>query len=150
MNSLDTNVLISALDEEAPGHDSAFALYRRLFNEPEGWVLADQVLFELYRALRNPKIFRSPLDPKTALEVVEELRNRSHARCAAYETRQWKELTRLLEQNAERKGLLVFDAVLAVTLKAAGVKRFYTRNVKDFEAFGCFEAVDPPDVPETG
>jgi hypothetical protein len=39
--------------------------------------------------------------------------------------------------------MLVFDVVLAVTLKANGVKRFYTHNVKDFQTLGLFEAVDP-------
>ena len=39
--------------------------------------------------------------------------------------------------------LLVFDAVVAVTLKGAGVDTFYTRNAGDFRAFGLFEVIDP-------
>jgi hypothetical protein len=31
-------------------------------------------------------------------------------------------------------------------LKSKGVKTFYTRNTRDFQAFGLFEVVDP--VPE--
>ena len=35
------------------------------------------------------------------------------------------------------------DAVLAETLRARGVTRFYTRNVADFSGFGFFEVVNP-------
>lgn len=68
---------------------------------------------------------------------------RSHARCVAYASSQWSEVLQLLRKSEQRKGLLVFDAVLAVTLKAHGVSCFYTRNVKDFAAFDLFEVVDP-------
>jgi len=103
MMSLDTNVLVQALDEEAPGHQPAFAVYRRLFEESDRWIVADQTLFELYRALRNPKVFASPLDGEQALSAIEEIREHSHARCAAYETAHWAELTRLLGTVGHRR-----------------------------------------------
>lgn len=49
----------------------------------------------------------------------------------------------LLGKTQKRKGLLIFDVVLAVTLYNHGVKTFYTRNVKDFISLGLFEVVDP-------
>lgn len=143
MNSIDTNVLIHALDQSAPGHKRAYEIYRRMFSEVDAWIVADQTLFELYRALRNPKFFETPLDGVEALEIVEQLRDRSQVRSVAYESRLWREVTGLLRATGDRRGVLVFDIVLAVTLKAGGVKRFYTRNTKDFEGFGFFEVVDP-------
>ncbi len=52
----------------------------------------------------------------------------------------WFELYRLMRSFPARQ---VFDLVLAITLKKQGVKRFFTRNVKDFDSFGFFEVVDP-------
>ena len=37
----------------------------------------------------------------------------------------------------------IFDARIAYSLAAFGVKRFATRNVGDFERFGVLEAFDP-------
>ena len=42
----------------------------------------------------------------------------------------------------DRKGVLVFDAALAVTLHGRGVKTFHTRNTRDFRDFGLFDVVD--------
>ena len=49
----------------------------------------------------------------------------------------------MLRRFPDRKGILVFDAALAVTLQAKGVKTFHTRNTRDFRDFGVFEVVDP-------
>ena len=143
MNSLDTNILLYALDRASPAHQEAFAVYRRLFTEPEAWILSDQTLFELYRALRNSRILQRPLTPRKAIEQIEEIRSKSQCMHVAYESSLWPTVIQLLENTARKKGLLVFDAVLAATLHAAGVTRFYTRNTKDFQAFGLFEVIDP-------
>lgn len=41
------------------------------------------------------------------------------------------------------RGIGVFDAILAVTLQANGITKFYTRNVKEFKRFGLFEVINP-------
>ncbi len=143
MNSLDTNLLLVALDESASGHHRAYGLYRQMFEQRGAWVVADQTLFELYRGLRNPKVVRNPLPTEDALEVLSDIRDRSHAMHVAYDISLWKKVVGLLRDRPERKGLLVFDACLAVTLHARGVRRFYPRNVRDFEPLGLFEVVDP-------
>ena len=143
MNSIDTNLLLYALDATSPAHEESYEIYRRLYEESDAWVLADQTLFELYRALRNPQILERPLSYRKAVAQVEEIRSRSQAHHVAYETGLWPKVLGLLEKSARRKGVLVCDAILAVTLHANGVTRFYTRNTKDFEAFGLFEIEDP-------
>ena len=42
----------------------------------------------------------------------------------------------------------IFDRVLSVTLQRNGVKRFYTRNTRDFAEFGFEALVNPIDDPE--
>jgi len=143
MNSVDTNVVLYALDKTSPDHHRARSVLQRLVSEPGQWLLCDQMLFELYRALRNPKVVRRPLTARAAAGQLSFLRERTGALHVAYERRLWPEVLALLSQHDRRKGILVFDVVLAVTLKANGVKRFYTHNVKDFQTLGLFEAVDP-------
>ncbi len=143
MNSVDTNVLLHALDEEAAGHKRAYAIYDRLMKERDSWVLADQTLFELYRALRNPAVCAEPLSAARAIEQIEFLRSGGAALHCGYEAKLWPNVVRLLLKCPDRGGLLVFDAILAATLHAHGVTCLYTRNVRDFESFGFFEVIDP-------
>jgi predicted nucleic acid-binding protein len=144
MKSIDTNLLVHALDRSSPYHDKALPLYEQLMTERGGgWVIADQTLFELYRAVRNPSIFERPLSAGQATRLLEQIRDRSAAVHCAYDARLWPKVLELLRRFPDRKGILVFDAVVAVTIHAKGVRTFYTRNTADFRDFGFFDVVDP-------
>lgn len=143
MNSIDTNLLVHALDESSPLHALAFPIYERLLTERQRWIIADQTLFELYRALRNPSVFIRPLSVGQATELIEQIRDRGAAAHCAYDVKLWPRVMDLLRRFPDRKGILVFDATVAVTLHAHGVKTFYTRNLKDFQVFGLFDVIDP-------
>jgi predicted nucleic acid-binding protein len=58
MNSLDTNILIYAANSDAPEHAKALAVVNLMLANPSEWILSDQVLWELYKALRHPKILQ--------------------------------------------------------------------------------------------
>jgi len=71
MNSVDTNLLVHALDRSSQLHAMAFPIYERLFSERQSWIIVDQTLFELYRALRNPSVFRHPLSVGQATRALD-------------------------------------------------------------------------------
>jgi predicted nucleic acid-binding protein len=48
MESLDTNILLYAPDEDCREHDAAIRLVNEALRSPADWMLADQVLFEMY------------------------------------------------------------------------------------------------------
>lgn len=146
MNSIDTNLLVHALDQSSPLHAKAFPIYERCLTERQSWLIADQTLFELFRALRNPSVFRRPLSTGQATRLIEQIRDQGAAAHCAYEARLWPRVMDLLRRFPDRKGILVFDATIAVTLHARGVKTFYTRNLHDFREFGLFEVIDPTAV----
>lgn len=143
MNSIDTNLLVHALDQSSPLHAKAFPIYERFLTERNSWLITDQTLFELYRALRNPAVFRRPLSTGQATHLIEQLRAHGAAAHCAYDAKLWPRVMDLLRRFPDRKGILVFDATVAVTLHARGVVKFYTRNVRDFREFGLFEVIDP-------
>jgi toxin-antitoxin system PIN domain toxin len=146
MNSLDTNILIYAINSDCPEHSAAWQVYEAMLQHPANWILSDQVLFEFYRALRNSKILQNPLNHQQALKQVEFLRNRSGIRPCAYNTGLWSDLINGFGQG-NPKSTHIFDRVLAVTLRHHGVTTFYTRNTKDFEGFGFTVVINPIDVP---
>lgn len=142
MKSLDTNILIYAVNSSCKEHNRARAIYEDLLSNPADWIVADQVLFEFFTALQNPNILAKPLSKHKALEQVRFLREESGAMCCAYEVSAWNSLVTMLGASKD-KNRIIFDYVLAITLKINGVKTFYTRNKKDFESLDLFEVVNP-------
>ena len=142
--SLDTNILLYAANEDAPEHEVCKDLLRQIIKDPTEWVIADQVYLELYRALRNPRVMSNPLSAKPAATHVTILRDEMGISHCGYASECWKALIR-------RLGAYDFpykrtpDAVLAATLLSYGVKRFYTRNTKDFESSGFESVINPVD-----
>ncbi len=140
--SIDTNVLLYAANRDCPEHTACLRLLTEAASSPADWVLADQVLFELYKALRNPKILRRPLTAPAAAAHIERLRDGfGFARCW-YEGSCWSSLLGKLGKPAFPYQH-THDAVLAATLRHHGVKVFYTRNTKDFLEAGFDEVIDP-------
>ena len=142
MQSLDTNILLYAINRDCPEHEPCRALVARALDAPSQWVIADQVWFELYRLLRHPVVLRKPLDAATAAHTVAWYRDRSGWAYCAWTPGQMGRL------HAQWRGddfpaRRTFDTVLALTLRAHGVTRLYTRNGRDFAAAGFAEVIDP-------
>lgn len=142
MNSLDTNILYYATNTACPEHEKARTLLERVANEPVQWIIADQVLFEYYRLVRNPVVLAKPLSSVEAAERLRFFRDELGCRHCAYDRGCWEEaIDGLSEPSFPARR--TFDLVLAVTLRRNGVDAFYTRNVPDFESFGWFQVIDP-------
>jgi toxin-antitoxin system PIN domain toxin len=144
MNSVDTNVLIYAVNQGCVEHEKARAVYEIMLATPREWILSDQVLFEFYRGLRNPKILERPLTHRQSMKQVVYLREESGVLHCCYETSFWNQVTKK-GANSNPKAIHVFDRVLAVTLLNHGVRNLYTRNEKDFEEFGFEQLINPID-----
>lgn len=147
MNSLDTNILLYGTNSDCAEHAWARPLVERLVREADHWMLADQVLLEYYRLLRNPAVLAKPLGAAEALARVEFFRSVAGCLHCGYELSCWKDMQPWLGRDgfpARR----TFDLMLAATLRANGVRTFYTRNARDFRDLAFFEVIDP--VPSSG
>ena len=144
MNSLDTNILLYAANTGAPEHEKALAVVDTMLANPSEWILADQVLWEYYKALRHPKILQKPRTAPQAAAQVRFLREESGVTCCAYEIAFFDDVMTTLEKPRfpyQR----THDAVLGITLRQHGVKTFYTRNEKDFTDMGFNQVINPID-----
>jgi toxin-antitoxin system PIN domain toxin len=144
MNSLDTNILIYAVNSGCVEHERAKRVYESMLRDPSQWVLSDQVLFEFYRGLRSAKILERPLNHQEALRQIEFLRVHSGVLHCAYETAFWDDFLKDFRDVRSRPSH-IFDRILAITLRKNGVSTFYTRNTKDFAEFGFKSTVNPID-----
>jgi len=143
-NSLDTNVLIYAANEDSREHLQALKVVQEMLANPESWILADQVLFEFYKALRNPKILEKPLTASEAAQRIRFLREDIGVARCCYELGDWAPVWEQLAQPAT-PAQRTHDIVLGITLKKNGVKSFYTRNTKDFQSIGFPDLINPID-----
>lgn len=144
MKSLDTNILVYALNADCVEFQHAAAALREALDQPEEWIIADQVYLELYKALRNPRIFSKPYGAEEAFSKIQMLRDQSGLRRCCYSDPVWDQLAVRI-QSHDFPYQRTHDAVLAETLLKAGVKTFYTRNTKDFEGYGFAFLVNPID-----
>ncbi|MDX1384235.1 MAG: TA system VapC family ribonuclease toxin [Thermoanaerobaculia bacterium] len=140
MISLDTNLLLYALDPRAPEHEPARAFLEEC-GERSDVAIAELVLVELYLLLRNPAVYTQPLSAPDAVETCQSFRR--HPRWALIES---AEVMSEVWARARREGVArrhIFDARLALTLRRNGVRELATRNVRDFEGFGFDRVFDP-------
>jgi toxin-antitoxin system PIN domain toxin len=144
MNSLDTNILIYASNGDAAEHLKAQKLVEELLAAPTEWIIADQVLIELYRALRNPAVFQRPATAPEAWGMVNFYREEAGCQRCCFELEMWRRLEAHLK-STRFEAKRTFDAVLAITLISNAVEVFYTRNTKDFKRFGFRSLVNPID-----
>lgn len=144
MNSLDTNILIYALNSAAPEHAKALAVVNMMLANPSEWILSDQVLWEFYRVMRHRKILHKPRTAVQAAAQIRFIREQSGVACCAYETRLFDEVLSLL-QKPRFPYQRTHDAVLGMTLLRHGVKTFYTRNEKDFTDIPFSKVINPID-----
>lgn len=141
MLSVDTNILVHAVNSGSPDHDWANAFIASHLANQE-FAISEYVLTEMYVLLRNPVVMPKPLSAPDAVNLIMQFRlNKSWTLLKTTSDNSesiWKEAAK--PQFPRRA---IFDARLAYSLAAQGVKRFATRNIADFQRFGLFEVFDP-------
>jgi len=142
LSSFDTNILIYAANEDCPEHEICKSFLSQAVSDPDQWIVADQVYLELYRALRNPRVLRLPLNAVKAAAHIELLREGLGFLHCGYVVKCWGAVMTQLKQG-DFPYQRTHDTVLAATLMQHGVKIFYTRNTKDFINCGFQQVVDP-------
>lgn len=111
------------------------------FDPPE-WIVADQVLLEYYRLVRNPAVLQKPLSATDAGRRIRFFRDETGWRHCAYDRDCWNEAVLGLSDSSF-PARRTFGLVLAVTLRRNSVDTFFTRNPADFDAFGWSIVIDP-------
>ncbi len=144
LSSIDTNLFLYAANEDVAEHSACKEFLKKAIEQPSHWIIADQVFFELYRALRNPRVMAYPLSPKQAANHISILRDQLGIMHCCYISECWNDLMVHLESDhfPYRR---THDAILAATLVNHGVKKFYTRNTKDFIDSGFQAVINPLD-----
>jgi predicted nucleic acid-binding protein len=140
---VDTNVLVYALDADAPRHAAARALLEAARDASATLFVSSQILCEFYSIVTNPRRVAKPQSAADALAAIAGLLAFLQVLpVPAQAVAGWMNLLR----RHPVTGGDVFDLQIIATMQANGVQRIYTFNNADFEAFPELSIVTPASV----
>ncbi len=144
MLSVDTNILLPAVEVENADHETAAAFLGSLQSRGDV-AISEFILLELYGLLRNPAVLAKPLSAPKAAEVCEAFRAHPHWQVIgfppdsrAFHNQLWPSLRH--KGFARRRA---YDLRIALSLLRNGVTEFATVNLKDFEGVGFRRVWNP-------
>jgi uncharacterized protein len=138
--SVDTNIIVYSLNRDSEMHGAAREFLAGIAPRNDV-VICELVLVEVYLLIRNQAVFERPFGAAQAAAACRHLRANPRWRvveCRPVMDEVWK---RVAGDDFARRG--VIDVRLGLTLAAAGVTEFATRNVSDFEGLGIARVFDP-------
>jgi toxin-antitoxin system PIN domain toxin len=137
---VDANVLVYAMDADAPQHAASRALLQAARDPSTTLYVTSQVLCEFYSVVTNARRVPQPRSPADAIGAISGLLAFLHVLpIPARAVEGWLDLL----QRRPVTGGDVFDLQLVATMLANDVQRIYTFNAKDFEPFPELAVVTP-------
>jgi predicted nucleic acid-binding protein len=137
---IDANVLVYALDADAPQHAASRALIEAARGASATLYVTPQILCEFYSIVTNPRRVPKPRSPVDTLSAISGLLVFLRVLPVPVHT-----VERLLDLLRRRpvSGGDIFDLQIVATMQANGVQRIYTFNSDDFEVFPELAVVTP-------
>ena len=140
---LDTNILVYAVDADAPLHASCHRVVSGAMAGEPGGVMVPQVLMEFYAVVTSPRRVRSPLSAADAAAQVMDWRRTLPIR---YPTAGCLQEWALLVEQLQPTGQEVHDLFLAAQMRAHGISDICTVNADDFAGIEGITVVHPERV----
>lgn len=138
--TVDVNVLVYAVNEDAEEHGQALRLIERLGQGPEIIYLFWPTIMGFLRIATNPGILPNPLSTADATETIGDLLSRPHVRTPGEAPGFWD--LYLDTVGARSRANDVPDAHLAGLMRQHGVGLIHTRD-RGFRRFAGIEVRDP-------
>jgi toxin-antitoxin system PIN domain toxin len=137
---IDANVLVYAMDADAPQHAASRALLESARATSTTVYVTLQTLCEFYSVVTNARRVSKPRTPADAMSAISGLLAIAHVLPVPAVT-----VDGLLDLLRRRPvtGGDIFDLHLVATMKANGILRIYTFNREDFEVFSELEVLTP-------
>ena len=129
---VDANVLVYAMDADAPQHAASRALLDAARESSTTLYATSQILCEFYSIVTNARRVPKPRTPDDAIRAIAGLLVFLHVLpIPARSVEGWMDL---LHRHPVTGGD-IFDLQIVATMQANGIQRIYTFNTGDFEVF---------------
>jgi predicted nucleic acid-binding protein len=137
---VDANVLVYAMDADAPQYESSRALLESARDGTTTLYVTSQILCEFYSIVTNVRRVPNPRSPKDALAAISGLLEYLRVLPLPVRTVElW------LDQLRRRPviGARIFDLQIAAAMQANGIQQIYTFNTSDFEGISGLKVLAP-------
>ena len=137
MISLDTNILLPAVESRNPNHQRAVAFLDSL-QDRQDVAICEFILLELYVLLRNPAVLAKPLSPGAATDVCQAFRQHPRWQVIGFppDSRSFHDAFWPKLRTAGFARRRAYDWRAALILLKQGVTEFATANEMDFRDCG--------------
>lgn len=139
--TVDTNILVYASNEDSPQHKRARALLDYLHAGPTLVVFFWPTILGYLRIATHSSIFPQPLGPQEAVDNVTRLLAPSHIHAEGEAPGFWPAYQQVAAPTKPR-GNLVPDTHLVTLMHQHGVSKIWTAD-RDFRKFDGIKALDP-------
>lgn len=140
MKIIDLNLLIYAVNENAPLHEKARSWLEKAFSDDDPVGLPWVVILGFLRVMTNGRIMPNPLPQPAALEMVEDWLSQSVVDIVSPSEKHWDIFRRIIEPLGTA-GNLTTDAHIAALSIEYGATLYSTDN--DFSRFQFVKWVNP-------
>lgn len=139
---VDTNVLLYAVNEDAPEQERCKLAVRRWCEQPTPWYLTWGVVYEFLRVATHPRVFRRPLSLEQAWSFLNVVLT-SQSVDLLSETKLHRTVSsEVFSELPDLRGNRLFDARTAILMREHGISTIYTRDT-DFNRFPFLTVIDP-------
>ena len=139
---VDTNLLLHAVNQDAPEHEAARAFLLDVGRSADAWYVTEGIAYEFMRVATHPKVFVHPLTWTEALAFIRDLLEAESIHVLQAGPDHWSLLNDVLGGLTHPAGNLFFDVRTVVLMREHGVRRIYTIDA-DFLQFGGIEVENP-------
>ena len=137
---VDTNILVYAVDADAPQHAPSRALLEAGRDGSTTLCVTPQILCEFYSIVTSARRVQNPCSPAEALGAISLLLG--FLRVLPVPMHTVEEIMRLLRRRPVI-GADVFDLQIIATMNVNGIPRIYTFNAGDFAGFAEIDVLTP-------
>jgi toxin-antitoxin system PIN domain toxin len=139
---VDTNLLLYAVNPDAPEHERALALIETWRRGERSWFVTWSIVYEFLRVSTHPNVFPDPLDLEAAQRWIAALLSGKRSGILVETDRHAAVLDEVVAQHPRLRGNLVHDLHIAALMKEHGVLEIRTADA-DFHQFDFLRVVDP-------
>lgn len=139
---VDTNVLLYAVNPDAPEHAPARTAVDRWHQGSDRWFLTWGIIYEFLRVSTHPRVFGNPLTLGEAWAWLTALLTAPEVGILAETDRHSLVLAELAKAHPRLRGNPVHDLHTAALMREHGVSEIQTADT-DFHQFGFLTVVNP-------
>lgn len=139
---VDTNLLLYALNPDAPEHERALRALEEWRSGERPWFLTWAIVYEFLRVSTHPSVFTEPLDLPTAREWIDAVVAAPACGILTETDRHGEVLLEVAQAHPRVRGNLIHDLHIVVLMKEHGISEIRTAD-RDFHQFPFLRVVDP-------